>query len=708
MKMDKFKKNTLFKSQNKVQEKKLIRNKTRNYDLVALAIIFLLGIIIYSNSLSCSFHLDDYDNIVNNTKIHNISDVNAWWNFSSNRPVSMFTFVLNYYFNELDVTYYHLVNLIIHLINAFLVWSLTLLILSSKLIKDSSIFKNKKIIAFFTSLLFISHPLATQSVTYIVQRQTSIATLFYLFSLIMYVKARYSDKKTFKMYALFFGSFVGAILAFFSKENAYTLPFTILLIEIFFIQEKKFKLNFKDYRLIVTIVSFAIIIALILLKFKLSIFNPIEPSQSMGNAITITSENYLYTQFSVIVKYIQLLFLPINQNVDYDFPISNRFFEIKTILSFGFLISLLALAIYLFKRNRIISFGIFWFFITLSIESSFIPITDVIFEHRTYLPSFGFFLILSSGIFYFLAQKHKKLAIVILLTIVGINSILTYNRNKVWKNDITLWTDTVRKSPNKARPLGNLGVAYGSVEQWDKAIDCYSKSIKISPIYFIIYYNRGLAFGKQNRLNEAIDDYSKSIEINPKYASSYMNRGIAYSSLGLPEKAIPDYSKTIELEPSFSAAYFNRGLANYTLGNWKDAIADFSGAIWIDSNFAIAYVNRGVTYDKFGQIEMAIADYTKAINIDPELIFAFSNRGLAYNFIKQYDLAISDFSKAIELDPNNPKNYFDRAVACGNIQQWENAVKDYSKAIEINPNFNEAKINRDFAIQKFSTSKKNK
>jgi len=313
-------------------------------EIGGLVIIILLGIIIYSNSFECSFHFDDYRSIIENTSIRNLADVKSWWNFSPSRPIGTFTFALNYHFSKLDVFSYHLVNLIIHLINACLVWWLTLLIFSSPSLKDIAIVRHKKVLAFITALLFVSHPLATQSITYIVQRLASLVTMFYLLSIALYMKARLSNKGNIFKTLFFGGALISALLAMLTKENAFTLPFAILLFEFFFLKTKKFSINFRDYRVILLIAALLGIIIIIPLKFSFSIFKPLPPS--LGNAYTITPFNYFFTQFSVILKYIQLLFLPLNQHLDYDFPISNTFFEIRTLLSFLVLSALIILAHY--------------------------------------------------------------------------------------------------------------------------------------------------------------------------------------------------------------------------------------------------------------------------------------------------------------------------------------------------------------------------
>ncbi len=282
------------KDHNKKYQKPIKRvKKSRHSELMGLAIIILLGIIIYSNSFNCSFHFDDILRIVDNIKIQNLADIKAWWNYYPSRPIGTFSFALNYHFNQLDLWYWHFVNLAIHLINACLVWWLTFLIFSSPVLKDQQIAKNKKILSFMTALLFVSHPLATQSVTYIVQRLASIVAMFYFLSLVFYIQARILNKKDIVKILLFTASFISAVLAMLTKENAFTLPFAIVLIELFFFRTKKLSINFKDYRPILLIGVFLSLIVIIPLKFSLSIFKPIPQSYMNTFAVTplILSEN---------------------------------------------------------------------------------------------------------------------------------------------------------------------------------------------------------------------------------------------------------------------------------------------------------------------------------------------------------------------------------------------------------------------------------
>jgi tetratricopeptide (TPR) repeat protein len=705
--------------------------------LLGLALIVVLGTLLYSNSFNCPFHFDDSFNIVDNISIRNLSDVNAWWNYSNSRPIAFFSFALNYHFNQLNPWGWHLVNLAIHLVNALLVWWLALLIFSSPVLKDHPISQHKKMLALLTALLFVSHPLATQSITYIVQRMASLVALFYLLSIALYAKARLLENSNVPKYLLFAGSLISAGLALLTKENAFTLPLAIVLFEVCFFNtkslfgnwilacnrqilfqpalkfspdrphttanfalpeikfarfrlktnsrtsSKKISVNFKNYRFVLLPVAVLGVLCFALSKYSVSTFFKPLPPDSINGYQTITSLNYFFTQFSVIVKYIGLLLLPINQNLDHDIQISNNFFEARTMVNFGLLLSLFILALFLFKKYRIISFGIFWVFLTLSIESSIIPINDLIFEHRTYLPSFGFFILLSSGIFILFWDKYRILAIAVFSLIIGSNSILTYQRNKVWKNELSLWSDVVSKSPNKARGYNNRGTFLSIEEKNDQALKDFNKAIALEPLYADAFHNRGIHFKNDNKYDQALNDFSKAIDLKPNYVEAFNNRGTVYNIVEKYELALKDFQKAIELRPNNTKAYFNSGIVYQKLEQPEKAIASFSKAIEIDPMYIKAYENRGMAYIKENRNAEALSDLNKSIEIDPEQPNLYNNLGTLYYHEKKYTEALSNYSKAITLKQDFASAYFNRGMTENTLGQKSAACQDLKKAADL-------------------------
>ncbi|MFZ3056775.1 MAG: tetratricopeptide repeat protein [Smithella sp.] len=622
------------------------------HNLFFIFAIFIAGIIAYSNSFDCSFHFDDA-NFFEKIDMIGSAGISDWLKLFPSRPIGTLTFALNYHFHGLDVWGYHLVNLIIHLTNALLIWWLTWLTLSSPVMKTSEISRHKTMLAFLTGMLFVTHPLATQSVTYIAQRFASLATLFYLLSLILFIQGKLWQGNRNIPKLLFGGSLVSAVLGMLTKEIVFTLPFAIVLYDYCFLKTVPWKLERKDHSVIL---SFSMLIIFILLFFMLSSvrnpFNTVPPDQ--GYSYSISMKEYFLTQFRVILTYIRLFILPVNQNLDYDYQISTGFFQLKTFLSFSILLGILAAGVLLFKKYRLISFGIFWFFLTMSVESSIIPISqNVIFEHRTYLPGFGFFLALTGAFFYFFRERYIRIAVIILLIIASINTVLTYQRNEIWKSEYTLWSDCIKKSPDKARTNNNFGLILFGEGKTREAIDHYNKALSITPDYVPPYYNRGNAYAELGQYQLAFEDYNQAIRLQPDYAEAYYNRGAAYSKFGQHQLAIEDFNKAIALNPNYTKAHNNRGITYGKLGQYQRAIEDFNKAISLDHNNTKLYNNRGFAYAKLGQYQRAIEDYNEAIRLKPDYALAYNNRGFAYAKLGLHQRAIEDYETALRLKPDN-------------------------------------------------------
>lgn len=615
----------------KVNKTEATKNKKKDLELnsvsplakwAGIISIVILGLMIYANSYDCSFQFDDKHNIVDNTAIQSLSNVKEMWDINHSRFLAFYSFAINYHYGKLNVWGYHFLNVMIHLINACLVYFITQLLFRSPVLKNNSLARHKVSISIITALLFVSHPLATGAVTYIVQRMASMVAMFYFATILCYIKGRVANDK--KYYVLGLITLLCAVL---TKENAYTIPFAIVLIELFFFNTQKIAVDFKDKRIIGAIIGIIGFVVFTISSFSLSVFKPLPPSTY--NEVTITSSNYFFTQLSVIVKYIQLLIFPINQNIDYDFPISNSLMNGATIINGMVLLSLIGLAIYLYNKNRIVSFGIFWFFLALSIESSIIPISDVIFEHRTYIPSFGYFFLLTCLIYQFVYQKNKTASTILFFVLIASNTLLASQRNKVWKDEISLWSDANSKSPNKVRPLINLGYAYGNLQQWDKAINAFNKVNELEPNHHAAaYYNLGIAYWAVGRKDLSMDNYSLAIKTDPKYADAYYGRGVCYYYMNEQDKALDDYTKAIKILPR-PELYYNRGIIYSNKKMWTEAIADYSKAISTTPNNPNLFYNRGLAYGSLNEWKKASDDFTTTLQLDPQNKSAASNREYA-------------------------------------------------------------------------------
>jgi tetratricopeptide (TPR) repeat protein len=451
----------------------------------------------------------------------------------------------------------------------------------------------------------------TQAVTYIVQRMTSLATMFYLLSVVFYVRARLSfeargksqeargpedlGSSTFDLgpwtrrlvpVLLLAGSVFSAVLAMKTKEMAVTLPLAIVLYEALF-----FKGPWKRrlFYLLPILATLPIV--------PMSVLAPGVPTgnilSDVGDQLRAQSNmsrlDYLFTQFRVIVTYLRLLVLPVNQNLDYDYPVYMTFFTPPVFLSFLLLAALLAVAVWCYLVTlpasrlthpaslpadpavRLVSFGLLWFFLTLSVESSVIPIADVIFEHRLYLPSVGATAVFATG-FFLVSRKISRaragaLSTLVAAFIIVCLGIATSQRNLVWGDEVGLWEDVVSKSPQKPRPYNNLGYALNKAgKPWD-AIPNFMKALTFAPYYADANYNLGRAYLLVDQSAMAIPLLQKAIRIQPNLAGAYSDLGAALNLEGRYQEAATFLEQNLGRLSQMPAAHFNLGVADINLGN---------------------------------------------------------------------------------------------------------------------------------------------
>lgn len=542
--------------------------------LSAVIIICCIGITVYSNTLLSPFHFDDYKSIVENQNIRNLSRVEDVLKYTRGRFVAYLSFAVNYRINRLDVFGYHLFNIFIHIASAILVWWLTLMTFSTPLMKDRSISRRGAMVALMAGLIFVSHPMQTSAVTYISQRMASLATFFYLAALCLYVKFRLSQgqnasSKTGMPYLV--GFFITALLGVFTKEIVITLPLMILLYELCFFGGRK---GFR--RKAILAAAFLIIIAIVMF---INIANSLVLSGTNNIAgqgrAPLQLVQYILTQERAVLTYFRMFLVPVNQNIDYDYPAVTNIMDPSLLVTTLILILIIFASYKAYPKYRLLAFGIFWFFLSLSPEYIIAPVymfvsgraRDAVFEHRLYLAMAGGSIFLASGVYYLFEKRPVKVMIAAYLIIIAGYSTLAYSRNDVWKSDLALWEDAISKSPKKARPYNNRGVALAAIGDLDRAISDFTKVIGIDPMYADAYYNRARAYHKKGDFEKAISDYTKTINIDSKYYKAYNNRGILYSMSGKYDSAISDYKSAMS-DSTAGDVFINMAVSYFYMGEY--------------------------------------------------------------------------------------------------------------------------------------------
>ncbi len=564
-------------------------SQSRKVDFQRMLLIVMLGLITYSNTLNYPFIFDDYANIVNNPQIIDLTFAGIKNALVSKRAIGIITFQLNYYYFGLNLLSYHLVNIVVHITSSLAVYKLLQLLMETPYILINSDDEYRKLpLPLFSALIFVVHPVQTQAVTYIVQRFASLAALFYLLALISYLKARISlhasgSHFTWKIFIWSAACSLFTFAAFFTKETAFTLPLAIILIELLFFSYSAKKLCWffsAGGALVIAIISKYSVAG----HFGQGILKILDESTRMQ---TITSRwDYLFTQFRVIMTYMRLIAFPVNQRLDYDYELSQTFFDWRVFCSFLIIIAFLLGAARLIKLSahgsphlRLAAFGILWFFLTLSVESSIIPIIDLIFEHRIYLPLFGAVTAVCSTVITSLWRRGESTRNTlcfwgfILTLLLGV---ISFNRNSVWKSEVSVWADTVKKSPNSARAWNNLGASYIKQGEPLSALKAVIRSVELDPSKADAMNNLGIAIdlmGAYNdRFNKTAEMFISAESIENKVVSRWLgdvnnNLGLGYEIIGNLPKAAESYRNSVGYNPSLGLAYYNLGILSAKMGD---------------------------------------------------------------------------------------------------------------------------------------------
>ena len=578
--------------------------------LLAVAVIF-----IYSETLSGPFIFDDRNNIRENPHIR-ISQITlnnlasaAFDSPSHKRPVANISFALNYYIHGYNVVGFHAVNIIIHVITGILLYFLVQTTFRTPALRSR--YERYKWISFFTAAIWLVHPLQTQSVSYIVQRMNSLAAMFYILSFLCYAQLRVNPQKRTKWWLLF-GCIVPGILALGTKQNTATLPFFLLLYEWYFFRDLSLKWLKDHFALLAGLLLLLAIAALIFLGT-----DPLDKIWAGYASRHFTPVQRLLTEMRVVIFYIGLFFWPhpSRLNLDHDFALSYSLTDpTTTLFSMLAIALLLALAATIAKNQRMISFGILWFLGNLVIESSIFGL-EIIFEHRLYLPSMMCSLVVVLLVYRWAKPVWLKPLILCALTIVA--AVWTYERNEVWRDRIAIWEDCVKKSPHKARPYNNLGVALADDGQYSKAIEKYHKALQINPNYPNAYANLGFVLAKQGKVEESITQFLKALQLKPRDYETLSNLGVALLLQKRHEEAIGYLSEAVALNPYFAKAHNNLGVALSRMGRVQEAIDHYSTALQLDPDYAEAYNNLGGTLANQGRFEEAIMQFSAALKIYP-------------------------------------------------------------------------------------------
>ena len=593
--------------------------------LVAVGLIILAGVGSYLNSFQGPFIFDGTASIVENPHIRQLWPIweviraKPGWTVAG-RPVLSLSLALNYQISELEVWSYHAVNLAVHILAALALFGIIRRTLLCEKLR-ARFGKASFGLALICALIWMLHPLQTGSVTYIVQRAESLMGLFYLLTMYCAIRGFNSSKRRW-WYA---GAIAACALGMGTKEVMATAPLMLLFYDRVFVS-KTFKEVFaRRWGLYVGLAATWVIFG------ALAWTTPRGKSVGFG-FVQLSSLEYAMIQSKAIVwYYLKLSFWPHPLVLDYGWPIAPSFGEI--VLYTIVLVGLLAGTLRALRYHPGLGFLGVWFFVILGPSSSFLVIiTEVVAEHRMYLPLAAVVVAMVLG-GYTLGRRlldrlvsgerrptllGRLLGYALVGIVIVIFGFLTVRRNHNYRSKLSIWQDTVAKQPDNWRAYNNRGVAYSSKGDYDRAISDFEQAIELNPRNTEAYYNRGITYSSKGNYDRAIIDFDQAIKLNNAYANAYYNRGLAYQGKDDLEQATRDYNKAIELDSRNVKAYNNLA---WTLATHEDAqLRDGAEAVRLAeracelTEYKLPYTldTLAAAYAELGQFDQAIETAQRA------------------------------------------------------------------------------------------------
>lgn len=626
------------------------KNTTKHFFFLASIALIFITAVVYLESLNHSFitQWDDTAYVVKNDSLlasvnksagDNLKELFTSYVAGNYHPLTMLSYYIEYNYFGLNPKPYHVVNLLIHIFNSLLVMLFVWLL------------SKQKWVAFITALLFAIHPMHVESVAWVSERKDVLYTFFYIAALCAYTFFINKGAKNWLVYLAVFLLFVCSCL---SKAMAVTLPVLLIGIDLY----KERNLSIKVILEKTPLVIISVIIGLVAIK-----------AQDSANAYHKFDYDFLdRILFSCygLCMYVGKLFVPIDLKIFYPYPPRiNGLFPIIFYSAPLFIMAIL-FGVYKLKAFRKHAFfGLFFYVLTIALVLQLFPVGgSLAFERYTYIPYIGVFFILTKAFNNLLEdeklKRYRATAIAALtMFIIGL-AYTSYQRTKIWKDNISVFDDFVKKTDYKvAESLNSRGAAYALANQHNKAIIDFTKALQLQDKAPNILFSRAMSYGSINKPEEAVADFTLALKYDSTLTDAYFNRANSLFNLKKYREAISDFDEAIRLSPETAQMYFNRAVAYETIGYIKEALNDYATTVKLKPDFAEAYRKIGlIHYNKTRNYKNALEAYSKALKYDESTVYLYFNRAITNYELKNYAAALKDAQRAQKLGYNVPEMFF--------------------------------------------------
>lgn len=615
----------------------------KNRSWIFIAIIMLATFFVYASSLNNQWtNWDDESYVLKNNLVtqFNLEGILQEQVMGNYHPVTMLVLAIEYSWFKDDAGSYHTVSMLLHLLNALLLFYFLL-----RLAKSG-------IAAFLTSLLFAIHPLHVESVSWVSAQKDLLYTCFFFSALLAYLAYRNeAGVKKMMWYALILILYMLSLL---SKAQAVTLPVVLLLID-----------WYRGEKLTRRIMIEKVPLFLLAVAIGIMAIQAQKASDAIQDiALYSFPERLMFAAYALVGYLVRLVF-PLNLSAYYPYPEAQDNSYHWLVYTAPVIVLLLAFLVYRLRAlYPFVIFGVLFFLVNMLLVLQLLPVGGAVMADRyTYLSFTGLFFVLAvmAGRIWE-SQAPSTATFRIPLAIAGIAWLIfiAYQgqaRTRVWLNSETLWTDVLSKYQRVPIAYNDLGSYYQELGKLDLAKKNLDEALKLNPNFSEALINRSDIFRVLNKIDSAIMDGNRAVKVSKGDPDAHMNRGIAYSIAEKNDSALKDFLIVIREQPENARAYNNLGNL-YMIKEMPDsALSNYNMALKFDPGFLDVLNNRGLAHLKLGNNEAAIKDFTMAIANDPNVANNYYFRMQAFESMQRYQEALDDAALAQKLGTEIPADY---------------------------------------------------
>lgn len=631
-----------------------VMKSTRFVNLLLL--VFLAVLLAYANHFENGFHFDDAHTIANNPAIEKLDVVTFFKDGStfSSLPTNQSYRPWITTINALD--YQILGGLYpgpfhVHIFLTFLLTIGLLVYMVRKILRlhaSSISHLDQDRIALVVGAVFGLLCANAETVNYIIQRAEIEAGLFILAGFVAFLQGGIWRK--WHLYMIF------PVIGFFAKELAFT--FAPLLLVYFLIFEQKVDL-LRFYRA----GEFPKVLRAIrqsLPAFAITLIFGLFYAQMLPDTFSTGSSDrwaYLLTQPFVIGHYVLTFFIPYNLSADTDWTTFSSLSDYRVWIGIFVVLFLIWLALKASSdpETRMVSFGLLWFFITLAPTSSIIPLAEVLNDHRAFIPYMGLTIAVVFGVRYALIRyfsvqirqpNTQKLLGGLLFLVLAAHAYGVHQRNKVWKDDRSLWKDVTEKSPGNGRGFMNYGLALMSTGEYGEAEENFQRAKTLNPDYSLVYINLGILKNATGDPASAETYFQQALNTSTTGFQAHYYYGKFLSDRGRIEEAKAQLEQALILYPG---DHQSRQLLHNLENGFNPLLESTQNPTTADD-----YLNRSLAMFHAGDFEACIDAAHKALEIQPDYPEAYNNIGIAHVQLGRYEEGIAAYRRALELRPGYP------------------------------------------------------